>query len=66
MTALLSLLLVLFAADGQRPSVQPEYVVGAQDKLSITVFDEPALTRTVTVDSDGTFDFPHIGRIKAA
>lgn len=66
MIALLPLLLLLSAADRQRPSVEPEYVVGAQDKLSIAVFDEPTLTRMVTVDSDGTFDFPHIGRVKAA
>jgi polysaccharide biosynthesis/export protein len=66
MIALLSLLLLASIGDGQRPSIQPEYVVGAQDKLSITVFDEPTLTRTVTVDGDGTFEFPHIGRIKAA
>jgi polysaccharide export outer membrane protein len=66
MMALLSVLLLILVPDAQRPSIQPEYVVGAQDKLSITVFDEPTLTRTVTVDSDGTFDFPHIGRIKAA
>jgi polysaccharide export outer membrane protein len=66
MAALLSLLLLLSVANVQKPSVQPEYIVGAADKLSITVFDEPTLTRTVTVDSDGTFDFPHIGRLKAA
>jgi polysaccharide export outer membrane protein len=66
MIALLSLLLLLPFAEAQRPSVQPEYIVGAQDTLSITVFDEPTLTRTVTIDNDGTFDFPHIGRIKAA
>ena len=66
MIAVLTFLLLLPAAQAQRPAVQPEYIVGPEDKLSITVFDEPALTRTVTVDHDGTFDFPHIGRIKAA
>lgn len=66
MIVLLSLALLFPIAQATRPSVQPEYIVGSQDKLSITVFDEPTLTRTVTVDNDGTFDFPHIGRIKAA
>ena len=66
MTALLAFVLLLPIAQTQRSTLQPEYIVGAQDKLSITVFDEPTLTRTVTVDNDGTIDFPHIGRLKAA
>ena len=32
----------------------------------MTVFGVPELTRDVTVDTDGTFDFPLIGRVKAA
>lgn len=52
----------------QQPPARPsaEYVVGAQDKLAVSVFGEADLTRTVTVDGDGTFDFPLIGRVKAA
>ena len=62
MMILLSLLLL------QAPgTIAPaEYIVGPQDRLAITVFDEPTLTRTVTVDSDGAFDFPLVGRITAA
>jgi polysaccharide export outer membrane protein len=44
----------------------PEYVVGNQDRLAITVVDEPALTRIITVGSDGAFDYPFIGMVKAA
>ena len=44
----------------------PEYVVGVQDRLAITVVDEPALTRVITVGSDGGFDYPFIGMVKAA
>ena len=47
-------------------STSSDYVVGPKDKLAITVFDEPALTKILTVDGDGTFDFPLIGRIRAA
>jgi polysaccharide biosynthesis/export protein len=47
------------------PALAAEYIVGPQDRLAITVFDEPTLTRTVTVDSDGSFDFPLIGRVAA-
>ena len=42
------------------------YIVGPQDVLKVTVFGVPELTRDVTVDTDGTFDFPLIGRVKAA
>jgi len=62
MTILLSILLLMQAPATTGPA---EYVVGPQDRLSITVFDEPTLTRTVTVDSDGTFDFPLVGRVTA-
>jgi polysaccharide biosynthesis/export protein len=47
-------------------STTSEYVVGPKDKLSITVFDEPALTKLITVDGDGTFDYPLIGRVRAS
>ena len=51
----------------QPPSqAQPDYVVGFQDVLSITLLGEADLTRTLTVDADGTFDFPYAGRIAAA
>src|SRR5512134_2828927 len=67
MTVLLFLLLLAPYSAYQQPSASatPEYVVGPQDRLSVTVFDEPALTKVVTVDTDGTFDFPLIGRVKA-
>jgi polysaccharide export outer membrane protein len=42
-----------------------EYTVGPQDRLSITVVDEPTLTRIVTVGSDGSFDYPYIGLVRA-
>jgi polysaccharide export outer membrane protein len=62
------LMICLAWAALQQPPARPsaEYVVGAQDKLAVAVFGEADLTRTVTIDADGTFDFPLIGRIKAA
>ena len=45
---------------------QPEYIVGAQDLLAVSVQGVGELTRDVIVDQDGTFDFPYIGRITAA
>jgi polysaccharide export outer membrane protein len=44
----------------------PEYMVGPQDRLSIAVVDEPTLTRVITVGSDGSFDYPFIGAVRAA
>jgi polysaccharide export outer membrane protein len=49
----------------QAPRATAEYTVGPQDRLSIAVVDEPTLTRVVTVGSDGTFDYPYIGLVKA-
>jgi polysaccharide export outer membrane protein len=43
-----------------------DYIVGAQDLLKVTVFGVAELTRDVTVDTDGSFEFPLIGRVKAA
>ncbi len=66
---LLILLIALTAAASMqtvpKPQASPEYLVGPQDRLSITVFDEPTLTKLVTVGSDGTFDYPFIGIVKA-
>jgi polysaccharide export outer membrane protein len=45
---------------------QPDYVVGFQDVLSISMLGEAELARTIAVDADGTFDFPYVGRVKAA
>src|SRR3990170_1913760 len=43
-----------------------DYVIGAQDVLAIAVFNQPALGGKYTVETDGTFTFPLVGRIKAA
>lgn len=40
-----------------------DYVVGSQDVLKITVFDEPQLTGTFRVDTDGAFQYPFLGRV---
>lgn len=44
---------------------QTDYIVGAQDVLSVTVFGEQELSGKYTVEQDGTFTFPQLGRIKA-
>jgi polysaccharide export outer membrane protein len=42
-----------------------DYVIGAQDVLAIQVFDQPDLGGKYTVETDGTFSFPLVGRVKA-
>ena len=44
---------------------QNDYVVGSQDVLTITVFGEAELSGKYTVEQDGTFTFPQLGRVKA-
>jgi polysaccharide export outer membrane protein len=44
---------------------QPEYQVGPQDVLAVTVQGVAELTRDVTIDQEGMFDFPLIGRVTA-
>jgi polysaccharide export outer membrane protein len=66
MLVLLYLLSLTAPAAPQERQAALEYVVGTQDKLSITVVDEPNLTRVVTVGSDGGFDYPFIGLVKAS
>ena len=67
LVAALCAAIVLFAL-GARPSAQSaaNYTIGPQDVLTIQVFDDPALGGKYTVETDGTFSFPLIGRVKAS
>ena len=48
----------------QTPAPPPEdYVVGPQDTLVITSYDQPELTGNFTIETDGTFTYPLIGRV---
>jgi polysaccharide export outer membrane protein len=49
------------------PTASPastEYQIGPEDILKVTVYGHEDLTQTVVVQSDGTFVFPLIGRVK--
>jgi polysaccharide export outer membrane protein len=50
-------------ADAQ--SMATDYVVGSQDMLTITSYDQSDLSGKFTVEADGTFTYPLIGRVKA-
>src|ERR1700681_3448295 len=45
--------------------VVTDYVVGPQDVLTITSYDQADLSGKFTVEADGTFTYPMIGRVKA-
>lgn len=49
------------------PTAAPvgDYQIGPEDILRITVYGHEDLTQTVVVQSDGTFVFPLVGRVKA-
>lgn len=49
----------------QQPEPPTDYVVGPQDVLTITSFDQEDLSGKYPVDADGTFTFPLVGRVKA-
>jgi polysaccharide export outer membrane protein len=48
----------------QTPAVT-DYVVGPQDVLTITCYDQSDLSGKFTVEADGTFTYPLIGRFRA-
>jgi polysaccharide export outer membrane protein len=61
-----AILVFVGVALGAEQTQQPtNYVVGAQDILMITMFDQEDMTGKYPVDSDGTFTFPLVGRVKA-
>ena len=45
--------------------VYTDYVVGSQDVLTITSYDQADLSGKFTIEADGTFTYPLIGRFKA-
>jgi polysaccharide export outer membrane protein len=42
-----------------------DYVIGPQDVLTITLYDQMDLSGKYVVDSEGMFTFPLVGRVKA-
>jgi polysaccharide biosynthesis/export protein len=65
----LPLLLALVGAtlSAQEPtSVLPDYQIGPQDILRISVYTHDDLSQVVIVQNDGTFTFPLVGRVKAS
>lgn len=62
---ILIIALALFASVRTLAQTAGNYIIGANDVLMITVLDDPTLSGRYTVEADGEFTFPLIGRIKA-
>jgi len=63
----LALLQIALHADAPGPSSPgANYVVGPQDVLTVTVFNETQLSGRFRVENDGQFNYPFLGRLKAA
>jgi polysaccharide export outer membrane protein len=59
------LVVVLLATLSRGVSAQvSNYVVGPEDVLTITSYDQPELSGKFTLDADGSFTYPLIGRVK--
>jgi polysaccharide export outer membrane protein len=55
-------------AQAQNPAAAQgnDYMVGPQDVLTITMYDQADLSGRYSVDADGSFTFPLVGRVKAS
>src|SRR3954471_6634245 len=64
---LLNVLFILATttANAQTGAPVTDYVVGPQDVLTITSYDQADLSGKFTIEADSTFTFPLIGRFKA-
>jgi polysaccharide export outer membrane protein len=56
---------VLWCAISAVALSQGDYVIGGQDVLTITVWNQPSLSGKFSVEADGSFTFPLLGRVKA-
>jgi polysaccharide export outer membrane protein len=53
------------ATPGTAAGKDPDYKLGANDRLRITVFGQPTLTGEYTLDGNGVLAFPLIGNVPA-
>lgn len=64
LTTIVLLLIAVVAVSGQDGTSTPaNYVVGSQDVLMITSYDQQDLSGEFRVEADGSFGFPLLGRV---
>ena len=64
-SATVGVLALLVTASAAAAQSAGDYQIGPQDVLTIQVFDQADLGGKYTVETDGTFSFPLIGRVRA-
>ena len=52
--------------EGPRPTPVMGHTLGPGDVLRVSVYDNPDLSQEVTIEADGAFSYPLIGRVQAA
>ncbi len=67
MLATLFVFLALLSSQATRlePGEGANYVVGPEDVLTVTVYNEPQLSGHFRVEKDGEFSYPFLGRVRA-
>ena len=55
----------LVVVSGSAVALPSDYVIGPQDGLAISVWNQADLDGTYTVEADGTLAFPLVGRVRA-
>ncbi len=53
-------------AQTKEPEAVPDFIIGVEDRLAISVWKEADLSRTVGVRPDGKISFPLVGDVQAA
>jgi polysaccharide export outer membrane protein len=62
---ILTIALLSSQATRLEPGEGPNYVVGPEDVLTVTVYNEPQLSLKYLVEKYGEFSFPFVGRVRA-
>jgi polysaccharide export outer membrane protein len=66
-SAILIVLVSMLGAQGPAPPKQDvNYVVGPADILRVSVYNEPQMSGAFRIENDGYFNYPFLGRVKAA
>ncbi|MGA3009626.1 MAG: polysaccharide biosynthesis/export family protein [Terracidiphilus sp.] len=54
------------AQNAAKPAVPENYIIGASDNITVTVFKEPTLSNSLLVRPDGMISMPLLGDVRAA
>lgn len=54
------------AQNAAKPAVPENYIIGASDNITVTVFKEPTLSSSLLVRPDGMISMPLLGDVRAA